>query len=463
MFNYKINFNNGATVKLLECDIDITYKIEFIDNDNDNIIQVGYLKSNESISTTIKYYKNWKIVISTNKEILVDYNMNLIAKNIMVIYDTGSLGDTIFITPHVDEFRVKHSCNLYASVPMILSEKSYPNINFIQFGTPIDNIYATYKIGWYIGLPKDIIMNPIDFKGIPIQQVTTDILGLKYHEIRGMVDHTYENGYKRPNYKYVCITQYSTSNAKHWHYPVPDSEFGWQVIVDWLNDNGYKTMVISKQSTKLKNIIDKTGNHPLQERMSQIKDSECFIGVGSGLSWLSWAMLKKTVMISGFSDDFCEFQEDNIRIINKSNCYGCFNKHEFDRGDWDWCPVHKGTNKQYECTTKISPQYIINEIIDNNLIDIKNKSIRKDNIILTINDIDTQINSNRLYVTFKKDIPYVVGVNIKNEFGDRLFVKQYDNINKGFTQWFEPYNQPNIYYIEIYSKHEKLLELNHII
>ena len=35
-----------------------------------------------------------------------------------------------------------------------------------------------------------------------------------------------------------------------------------------------------------------------------------FIGIGSGLSWLAWACNTKTVLVSGFSKEWCEFKAD---------------------------------------------------------------------------------------------------------------------------------------------------------
>ena len=34
----------------------------------------------------------------------------------------------------------------------------------------------------------------------------------------------------------------------------------------------------------------------------------------------------------------------------------------FDKGDWNWCPVNKGTEKQFECHKSITPEMVINQI-----------------------------------------------------------------------------------------------------
>ena len=140
-------------------------------------------------------------------------------------------------------------------------------------------------------------------------------------------------------------------------------------MVDWLNAQGYKVMVISKQKTNLKNVIDKTGDFPIEHRINELKWCEFFIGVGSGLSWLAWATGKKVVMISGFSNPICEFKTNNINVHNFNVCNGCFNKYDFDRGDWNWCPEHKDTDRHFECSINITPQIVIDRIVNSKLIE----------------------------------------------------------------------------------------------
>ncbi len=170
--------------------------------------------------------------------------------------------------------------------------------------------------------------------------------------------------------KYVCIATESTANAKHWHY-----ENGWQTIIDYLNSIGYQVVVIHKQDNHFKNVIDKTGDFDIFNRVIDIYHADFFIGIGSGLSWLSWYLDKPVVMISGFSMSFCEFTTKNYRVINRSVCHGCFNdvNHKFDRGDWNWCPRQKGTERFFECSYKITPEMVkekIDQIIED--FDLKN-------------------------------------------------------------------------------------------
>ena len=80
------------------------------------------------------------------------------------------------------------------------------------------------------------------------------------------------------------------------------------------------------------------------------------------MSWLAWSCKLPVVLISGFSEEWAETTLDTYRVINKNVCYGCFNNEKLDGGDWNWCPLLKGTDRQYECTKEITSEMVINEI-----------------------------------------------------------------------------------------------------
>jgi autotransporter strand-loop-strand O-heptosyltransferase len=124
----------------------------------------------------------------------------------------------------------------------------------------------------------------------------------------------------------------------------------------------------SKLGGKLRNVIDKSGDISLDDRMNDLKHAQAFIGVGSGLSWLAWTMNTPVVMISGFSDVWTEFESGCERIINTAVCNSCFNRERLDPGDWVWCPDHKGTDRHFECTKTIPTEVVIerfNKIVGN--------------------------------------------------------------------------------------------------
>ena len=103
--------------------------------------------------------------------------------------------------------------------------------------------------------------------------------------------------------------------------------------------------------------------------MVDIKHADAFIGVGSGMSWLSWALNTPTILISGFSEPYTEFQDcERIFNIDPNVCTGCFNKHWLNPGDWEWCPEHQNTPRHFECTKTIKPEQVIVSI--NKLLNI---------------------------------------------------------------------------------------------
>jgi autotransporter strand-loop-strand O-heptosyltransferase len=69
-------------------------------------------------------------------------------------------------------------------------------------------------------------------------------------------------------------------------------------------------------------------------------------------------------MISNFTEEDHEFTSNTTRITNKSVCNGCWNNpmFKFDKGDWNWCPEHKDTPRQFECHKSITPQMVMEKI-----------------------------------------------------------------------------------------------------
>ena len=236
-------------------------------------------------------------------------------------------------------------------------------------GTIVENLYAQYNIGWfYKNNEVDYNKTPIDFKQYPMQQTATEILGIPYvKEVKPKINIPD----KPSNFdgEYVVIAPHATAHAKYWHYPN-----GWQNVIDYLRGLGVKVVMVtserlgnqwedSKLGGRLTGVIDKTGAIPIEDRMVDIKHASMFIGVGSGLSWMSWAIGTKTMMISGFSYPYSEF-EDCIRMYNNKEglCTGCFNRYRLDPGDWQWCPEHKNDNRKFECSKAITSDDVIKEL-----------------------------------------------------------------------------------------------------
>jgi autotransporter strand-loop-strand O-heptosyltransferase len=240
--------------------------------------------------------------------------------------------------------------------------EQYPNLEFVTPGNNVDNLYAMYSIGLFYNDDDSVnlLKNPIDPKSVTLQKMASDILGIDYIEIKPKIK---ERNIKiDKNLKQVCIAVFGTAQPKFWNNPS-----GWQDIVDWLKARGYIVKLVSKEGddymgNKLPNGIVQHPHGPIECVMDEMKKSKAFIGIGSGLSWLSWTLEVPTVLISGFSYEWAEMR-DCIRIgAPKGKCEGCFNRLRLDAGDWNWCPDHKGTNRQFECTKSITSEMVIKEL-----------------------------------------------------------------------------------------------------
>ena len=331
---------------------------------NDNLIYSNTLSINSWVKLNRGYYTDWKTKVWENGELIYEDTINLKGKRVYISFGSKSLGDTMAWVPYVEEFRKKHNCKLIVSTFMnSLFVDQYPDIEFAEPGDVVMNIHAQYRLGWFYNEDGTVDYNmvPNDYKKQPLQKTATDILGLEYTEIRPKL--------KLPNVpkkKKVGIGFHSTAQSKYWNNPD-----GWQKVVDYLNGLGYECMVYSKEGDGYMNnnypkgvTIYEGGN--LQEVINDLVTCEFFIGLGSGLSWLAWACELPLVLISGFSEKWAETTLDTYRVINENVCHGCFNSERLDAGDWNWCPLHKNTDRMFECTKRISSDMVIREI--NNII-----------------------------------------------------------------------------------------------
>jgi autotransporter strand-loop-strand O-heptosyltransferase len=178
---------------------------------------------------------------------------------------------------------------------------------------------------------------------------------LKYEEIIPRID--YKIGDRPYEGKYVTIATNSTSGCKFW------TKEGWQELINHLHSLGYKVINVSKEKNSFKN-AEQISDSSMENTMNVIHHSEFFIGLSSGLSWLAWGMGKNIVMISNFTEPDHEFTTNCTRIVKLDVCNGCWNSpiYKFDKGDWDWCPTHKGTKRQFECHKTITSKMVIDQI-----------------------------------------------------------------------------------------------------
>jgi autotransporter strand-loop-strand O-heptosyltransferase len=347
-----VTFNDGAKVNITGQKSEL-YHIDFIDDTLNETVYSTSIRTNSWAKTNKKYYSNWKVVIRDSKNNVIEHSFNLKDKKVLILLDSKSLGDTIAWIPYVDEFRKKYGCKTYLTAfNSYLFESVYPELNFVHTLDDVPDCYATYTIGWfYDDDGYDRKMNPTDPNKMPLQQTITDILGLEYEEIKPRIIDLPKYESEKP---YVCIATHSTAQAKYWN-----NKTGWQELVDYFNSIGMDVYLISSEEDGYMGNyqpigVKKISKKSLDEIGSILLGSKMFIGLGSGLTWYSWALNVPTILISGFSEPWQEMKSDIIRVINEDVCHGCFARHRFDRGDWNWCPEHKGTQRQFECTKSIT-------------------------------------------------------------------------------------------------------------
>ena len=302
-------------------------------------------------------------------------------KTVHIIFQSKGLGDTLAWFPYVEQFRVENKCKVKLFLPrqeMIpLLKPNYPEIEFLEEDKYIVPSIAKHfgqigSLDFKLPMSAESIMSykiGCNWDGrqyIPLQQSATEILGLPFIEKR---PNLYFKNYGRPmKEKYVCIGVHSNGpQLKYWNYPK-----GWDYVVKYLNHKGYKVLDIDLKEdnsrdgyiNKLPKGVIKSQGKSLDERISELIHCEFFIGLGSGLSWLAWAVNKWVIMIHGMTEPWFEFQHKCIHVHNDVVCNGCWHRDETLnlKGDWNVCPDHKGTDREFECSKEIDPPMVFNAI-----------------------------------------------------------------------------------------------------
>lgn len=323
------------------------------------VVYENTIPSNSWARLNRQYYEKWSLEVYEKGEKIYESTLNLEGKRVLISIDSKSLGDNIAWAPYALEFQKKHNCKVILS-SFWNNILDYPEIEMVEPGTIVENIYAQYNIGWFYDSNKE----PVLPNTIPLQQAATNILGLEFREIKPKLKYTPT---KAPigifAKKVVTIATNSTAGCKFW------TKEGWQGVINYLHEKGYKVINVSLEENPFDN-CEQIINHDINDTMCLIKNSDLFIGLGSGLSWLAWGLGVKVIMIANFSEPSHEFVSDCQRVVKKDVCNGCWNdpNEKFDKSDWNWCPRHKNTPRQFECHTSITSEDVIDAINNRQLI-----------------------------------------------------------------------------------------------
>lgn len=269
----------------------------------------------------------------------------------LLALSSGALGDCIGFMPYAQKWAANQGKTVDVAVKHhgIFEQSDYPNLRIVDRKSADAYEYTDLHAFEYIF-------------GKPLQRGYSDQFGIQYEEIRPSLR---KSGAGRPiKEKYVCLGVHSTAQCKYWNYPG-----GWEALCHGIKEMGlvpvaldlHEVFGIEGHWNSLPDSALKKVGMDFAEVMRYIEHCEFFVGVSSGLSWVAHGLGKKVVIISGTTSEDNEFA-DAIRVFNKSVCNGCFNKpglYSFNAGDWLWCPVNRGTPKQFECSKKITPEMVL--------------------------------------------------------------------------------------------------------
>ncbi len=360
----RLDFNFGLRLEVPRGNFHVTIS----DDAGDEIFFERDLSDVRLISVE-KYFIRWRVEVFLDGEKIFSHAVDLAGQTILIAFSKQiGLGDALAMLPFAKEFAKIHGCRVEIFLYDYLREFAanlYPEL--VQVDTVSFEHYATYFLAMYGG---SFPFCRADFRNEPLEKMAGMILGINTLPKKPTFKPTLPRQISEP---YVCIGVQASATRKGWLYPG-----GWNIVVDCLKNLGYRVLCIDRHAQqtndgitirKPANAEDFTGDFSIMERANMLYHAEFFIGLGSGLSWLAYAVNCPVVMICGFSKDWFEFYTP-YRVANRLVCNGCFNDVRVNFV-WNVCPYHKGTPRELECQKKISPRQVLNAIerliVDKNL------------------------------------------------------------------------------------------------
>jgi len=357
----RFDFNDGCRVLLP--DAEHPWRVRITDLDTGNVLFETEIKGGK-VASTKRYYVRFRVQVWQQGDSVFLHRYSAKDREVLIRFPVGTLGDTVGWFSYAAKFKERHGCRLTCSMAeklIPLFRDAYPDITFVtDEQTEPERYYASYSMGLFFN-DKNFNYQPSDFRHVGLHRTAAYILGVDPADAPPRIaipDDT------RPIPEpYVVIATQSTTQAKYWNNPN-----GWHDIVAFLKEAGYRVICIDQRRVYGAGLVwnhiphgaeDETGDRPLGERARWTKHAEFFVGLSSGLAWLAWATGTPVVMISGFSHPTNEFATP-YRVINYHACNSCWNdvRQRFDHKDFLWCPHHKNTPRQFECTRLITSEHV---------------------------------------------------------------------------------------------------------
>ncbi|GAN59368.1 autotransporter strand-loop-strand O-heptosyltransferase [Acetobacter cibinongensis] len=371
----RFDFNDGARVFLPE---GAQWRVDIWDLDTKTLIYRHELQGG-TVQTRKRYFVRFAVDIWKNDDHIFRHEFDLTERAVAIKMGEGGLGDHLAWIEHVEFFRRKHQCQVFCQIRsdlLVLFQESYPEIEFRPNNIIMqESFYASYKVLVFYN-DEDLDYSPVDYREAGLALSAPYILGLPCIERRPRL--TIPPSVRPIAEPYVCIATQASSHCKYWNNPE-----GWIRLVQFMKNRGYRVICIDQKMVAGEGRVwhymppgaeDETGNRPLSERAVWLKHADFFVGLSSGLSWLSWALEKPVVMISGFTAERNEFRTP-WRVINRHLCNSCSNdiRCQLDITDYFWCPRHKNTPREFECSIGISVEQVVS-VVEGCIQHIESKS-----------------------------------------------------------------------------------------
>ncbi len=288
------------------------------------------------------------------------------SENTLVEIVSDSIGDNIGAIAVIDKWSKEKNkkVTVLTQLPNLF-KNSYPNLKILK-KSENSFTFSTDSGDWNLNgeLFTEKINTTYKFDKPLIEGYATDF-DIDTKDIKIKIDKVNK---ERPiKGKYVCIGFHSTCQAKYWNHPG-----AWEILCKMLRKKGLTPVCVEKDfsfgipghfNEVPHNSVKKIGL-PFDDVINHIQHAEMFIGLSSGLSWMAQALGIPTVIISNVTSKDNEFiDEKTLRIYEESVCHGCFHKHEFNPGDWLWCPVYRNDEmRRFICTKAITPESVMEQI-----------------------------------------------------------------------------------------------------
>ncbi|HTO59868.1 MAG TPA: autotransporter strand-loop-strand O-heptosyltransferase [Bradyrhizobium sp.] len=357
----RFDFNDGCRVMLPETGR--RWHVRLSDLDTGNLLFETDLRSG-FVNSTKRYFVRFRLEVWSDDERLLCHDYRAADHDVLIQFPIGTIGDIIGWISYAVKFREQHACRLTlalgaALIPLF--RDAYPDIAFVTHEeVRPERFYATYNVALFFN-DHAFVHQPCDFRQVGLHRTAGHILGVDLTEKPPRI--ALADNSRPVAEPYVCIGVQSTTQSKYWNNPD-----GWRDVVDYLKQIGYRVICIDQKPLHGRGQVwnhmppgveNETGDRPLQERARWLKHAAAFIGLSSGLSWLAWAAGTPTVLISGFTHPINEFTTP-YRIINYHACNSCWNdvRVRFDHEDFLWCPRHKDTPRQFECTRLVTSDHV---------------------------------------------------------------------------------------------------------